>query len=103
MKFLEHPAQLRCDPLRQENRHPCPNTDELDVLDGAQTAQNPAKLIVREDERVSSGEQDVADFRMSFQISKGLLEIGMQLLFAGAADYPASGAISTVGGTSVGD
>src|SRR6202044_3028628 len=55
MKFLEHPAQLRGDPLRQEDRYSCANTDELDMLDGAQTPQNPAKLIVREDERVSAG------------------------------------------------
>jgi hypothetical protein len=56
MKFLEHLAQRRRDPLREENRDPCADPDELDMFDGAQTAQNPPEFIVREEQGISAGE-----------------------------------------------
>lgn len=96
MKFLEHPAQLRCDPLRQENWDTCADPDKLYVFDGAQTAQNPAEFIVGKEQGISTGKQDVSNFSVIFQISISFLKIGVQLVFANATHHAAPGAIATI-------
>ena len=40
---------------------------------------------------------------MLFQISEGLIEIGVQLLLAGPAHHTGSGAVTAIGGATVGD
>ena len=96
VKFLKHPAEFRCNPLGQENGNPGANSDELDMFNGPQTAQNSAQLIVGKEEGISSGKQNVPDLGVRFQVPIGFLEIGVQLLFARPADHAASGAIAAI-------
>ena len=73
------------------------------MFDSAKTTQNPAELIVGEKQSVSTGKENVSDLRVGFQIPVSLLKIGMQLLFAHAADDAASGTIAAIGSAPVCD
>ena len=66
--LLEHLAQLVVDPLRQEDRHPRPDPDDLDVRDLAQPAQDRLEQLRREGQAVAAGDQDVADLRRPAQV-----------------------------------
>jgi hypothetical protein len=103
VKFLKHPAEFRCNPLGQENGNPGANSDELNMFNGPQTAQNSAQLIVGKEEGISPGKQNVPDLGVRFQIPVSFLEIGVQLLFARPADYAASGAIAAIRRAPIGD
>lgn len=96
MIFLQHRAQLGRDALRQENRDPRADAEKLDVRDGAQAFQNSFEFVVAENQGVAAGEEDIPDLGVLFKITERLLEIGVQFLFAHAADDAASGAIPAV-------
>ncbi len=101
MVFLQHRAKLGRDALWQENRDASADAEKLDVRDGAQALQDAFEFVVAEDEGVATGEEDVADFGVLFEVTEGLLEIGVQFLFADATDHAASRAITTITGTAV--
>src|SRR5208282_1546445 len=71
------------------------------MLDRAQSAQNPTKLVVRQEQSISSGKQDVANFSVRFQIAISFLEIGVKFLFANAAHDATSCAVPAVGCASI--
>ena len=56
-----------------------------------------------ESSRGSPPEEDVADFRVRFQVAERLFKIDVEFLFARAAHHPAAGAVAAVGGATVGD
>ncbi len=96
MIFLQHGAKLGRDALRQENWNSRPDAKKLDVRDRAQPAKNAFELVVAENQGVAAGEKHVAHFGVLFQITEGLLEIGVQLLLAHAAHDAAPRAIPAV-------
>jgi hypothetical protein len=103
MEFLEHRAQFRRDPLRQEDRHPAADAEKLDVFDGAQAAQ---QILEPPSERRSASPPDkehVAHFGVLLQVIDGAVEIEFEFLFAHAADDAAARAVAAIGGAPVGD
>ena len=103
MELLQHRAQLRRDPLREEDRHAAADAQELDVLDRAQAAEEIPQAAVGKQQRVAAGEQHVAHLGVLLQVIDGAVEIELQLLLAHAADHPAAGAVAAVGGAAIGD
>src|SRR5438270_3048100 len=102
MVFGQQRAKLGRDALRQENRDAGADAEKLNVRDGAETFQDPFKFIVAENQSVAAGKKNVADFGVLFEIAEGLLEVGVQLLFAHAADDAASRAITAVARATIG-
>ena len=101
VKFLKHLTQFGRDPLWQEYRDPSPDPDELDMFDRTQTPQNSPQLIVGKKQGVSARKQNVSDLRVSFQIPVSFLEIGVQFLFADAADDATACAVAAIRGAAV--
>ena len=82
--------------MRQENRHARADAEKLDVRNRAQPAENFLQLVVAEKQRVAAGKKHVAHFGVLFEITESFLELGVQFLFAHAADDAAAGAIAAV-------
>src|SRR5207237_7098170 len=101
MIFRKHRAKLRRDPLWQENRDARADPEKLDVRNRAQAAQNFLELIVAENERVAAAQKHVAHFGVLFEVAERFLEIGVQFLFANAADHAAPCAISAIGSAAI--
>ena len=102
MIFLQHLAELGRDPLRQENRDAGADAEELDVRDRAQAAEDFFQLVVAEEQRVAAGKQHVAHFGVFFEIFEGGFKLGVQFLFAHAADDAGAGAIAAVARATIG-
>src|SRR4029077_9494453 len=94
MIFRQHCAQLGRDSLRKENRHPRTDAEKFDVLNSAQPRQELVEPVIAENQSVPTTQKHVAYFGVCFEITEGLLEIGVQFLFANSADHPAPGAIA---------
>ncbi len=101
--LLQHAAQLWGDPLWKENGHAGADAEELDVRDLAQSGEDGVELGVRKKQGIPAGEQDIAHFRVLFEVAEGGLELGVQFLFADAADDSAAGAVAAVGGAAICD
>ena len=96
MIFLEHLAELRRDALRQKDRHSRADSDELNVRNRPDTTQQFLKLVVRKKQSIATGEEHVAHLGVLLEVCEGLVEIRVQLLFAGAAHHSASSAITAI-------
>src|SRR4029453_8840861 len=96
MVLLKHLAELRRDALREKDGPPCADSDKLNVRNGPDTTQQFFKLVVREDQGIPTGEKHVTHLGVLLEIRESVVEIRVQLLFAGAAYYSASGAITTI-------
>src|SRR5437870_10157799 len=94
MVFGQNRAQLGRDSLRQENRNAGADPEKLDVLDRAQPGQQLVDLVVAENERVTAAKKNVAHFGVLFEVTERFFKIGMQFLFADAADDASPRAIS---------
>ena len=103
VEFLQHRAQFGRDPLRQEDGHAAADTQELDVLNRAQAAEEILQPRIGEQQRVAARKQDVAHFGVLLEVVDGPVEIELELLFADAADHAAAGAVAAVGSAAVGD
>ena len=101
--LCEHAAEFRRDALREEDGDAGADADEFDVRDAAETFEHGLEPVVGEEEGIAAGEEDVADFRVGFEVAVGGFEFGVEFLFAGAADDAAAGAVAAVGGAAVGD
>ena len=94
--LLEHLAQLVVDPLRQEDRHPRADPDDLDVGDLAEAAQDRLEQLRRERQAVAAGDQHVADLRGPAQVLElGLVVAAVEVL-GRVADDPRPRAIAAV-------
>src|SRR4029453_934883 len=102
MIFLEDRAELRRNPLREENRHARTDAEKLDVLDRTEPAENFFQLRVAEEKRVAAGQEHITHLGVFFEIFEGGLEFGVQLLFAHAADDTGAGAIAAIAGAKIG-
>ena len=74
--LLEHGAQLVVDALRQEDRHPRADADDLDVRDLSQAAQDRLEELGRQGQSVATGDEHVAHLGRSAQV----LELRLMLL-----------------------
>ncbi len=70
---------------------------------GAQPLQNSFELVVAEEQGIAAAQQHIAHFGVRFEIAINLLELGMQFLFAHAADDAAAGAVAAIAGATIGD
>src|SRR6266513_1417698 len=96
MIFRQHRAYLRCDALRQENRHPRADPQKLDMPDRSQTGQELVEPLVAENKSVATAQKHVAHLSVPFQITKRFLEICVQFLFADATHHAAARAVAAV-------
>ena len=96
MVLLKHLAELRRDALRQKDGHPCADSDKLNVRNGPDTTQKFFKFVVRKNQGIPTGKKHVTHLGVLLEVRESLVEIRVQLLFAGAAHYSASGAITTI-------
>ena len=103
MIFFEHGAKLRRDALRQKNRNARADPEKLNVRNSAKAAENALEFFIAENEGVAAGEKHVAHFGVLFEITKGFLEIGVELLFAHAAHDATPGAVTAVTRTTIRD
>src|SRR5580765_8334088 len=101
MIFRQHCAQLGRYSLRQENRHPRADPQELDMLDSAQPRQQLLEPVIAENQSVATTQKHIAYFGVCFEITERLLKIGVKFLFANSADYSTSCAIPAVTGTTI--
>src|SRR6266446_9122469 len=102
MMFVQNLAYPCRDPLGQENRNTRADAEKLDVLDRAQSRQQLVDLVVAENERVAAAQEHITHFGVLFEITKRFLKIGVQFLFAYAADHATARAISAVSRTTIG-
>ncbi len=100
--LFQHRAELGRDPLRQENRDARADADELDVRDGPQTGEDLVELVVREEQGIAAGKQDVADLGVLFEIFESRLPLGFQMLLADTGNDSRARAVAAVGGAAVG-
>ena len=77
--FLEHLAQLRRDPLRQEDRDARPDAYELHVLDGTKPPEQVVELSVGKQKRIAAAQQHVAHLGMRFNVAERPLMLGMEV------------------------
>jgi hypothetical protein len=96
MEFLKHLAQLRCNALRKKNRNPGPDSNEFDMRDRSQAAQDSSKFVIRKKQSIAAGKKDVADLGVRLKVAVGLFEIGVEFLFANSANDPAAGAVTAI-------
>ena len=94
--LLEHLAQLVVDPLRQEDRHPRADPDDLDVRDLAQAAQDRLEQLRRQRQAVAAGDQDVADLRRPAQVVELRLVVLAVEVLGRVADDPRPRAVAAV-------
>jgi len=99
----QHGAEGGGDPLGEKDGDATADADELNVGDGVQTGEDFFEAGVREQQGVTAGEQDVADFRCVFEILEGCFPLGFKFLVGYTGDHSTAGAVATVGGTAVGD
>src|SRR5438270_12681008 len=102
MMFGQNRAWLRRDPLGQKDWNTRADAEKLDVLDRAQSRQQLVDLVVAENERVAAAQEHITHFGVLFEITKRFLKIGVQFLFANAADHATARAISAVSRTTTG-
>ena len=98
MELAQHRHQLRRDALRHEDRHAAADADDLDVLDGAQPAQDVLQHLRREQQRVAAAEQHVADCRRGGDVGDLPIVVAAAELRAGVADDAAARAVAAVAG-----
>ena len=103
MVAREDAAQLGGDALRQGARRAGAAADYLDVVDGAQPAQQVVQAFVGEQERVAAGDQHVADRRGAGDVVDALLQLGARVMLVMIADEVLAKAVAAVGGADVGD
>ena len=84
--LFQHRAEFRRDALGQENRDARADADELDVRDGPQAGEDLVEPIIREEQGIAAGKQDVADFRVFFEIFERHFPLGFQMLLAHAGN-----------------
>src|SRR4029077_6034071 len=101
MIFRQHCTQLGRDSLWQENRHPRTDAEKFDVLDSAQPRQQIFEPVIAKNQSVATTQKHVTYFSVSFKITKRLLEIGVQFLFANPANHSTPGAIAAVTRTTI--
>src|SRR6185437_8434840 len=102
VKFLEHRAQGRRDALRQKDRNARADAKKFNMGDGAQLAEQMLKFFIAEQERVTTAEQHVPDFRMSANVVDLFVELRVKIVAGGVADETRARAISAISGTTVG-
>ena len=104
MILLENRDQVLGDALRQDHRDLGADTQELDMLDGAQPPQQPVQLVVADGERVAARKQDVADLGVLLQIAQRLFPLLEReiVLAARIADDAGARAIAAIGRTGPG-
>ena len=78
MVFLQHPAKLGRDPLRQENRHAGADTKKFEMWNRAQTDEDFFEFGITEEERVTAGEKHVAHFALQRSRLRALAVRGSQ-------------------------
>ena len=103
VKFLQHRAKLGGNPLRKEDGDAAADAQELNVLDGAQAAEQVVEPLVREQESVAARKQDIAHLGMFLKIIDGAVKIEFQFLLADAAHDATARAITAIGGAAVRD
>ena len=96
MILRQHRAQLRRDPLREENRHPRTDAQKFDVPDSAQPRQQLLEPVIAENQSVAPAQKHVAYLGVRFKIAERLLEIRAQFLFANSANHPTPCAVAAV-------
>src|SRR6266545_4483439 len=96
MMFRQHRAKLRRDPLRQENRHPRADAEELNVRDRSQPRKQLVDPFIAENKSVSTAQKHVAHFGVRFEIAECFLEICVQFLFADAAYHATPRTVAAV-------
>ena len=94
--LLEHRAELVVDPLRQEDRHPRADPDDLDVGDLAEAAEDRLEELRGERQAVAAGDEHVADLRRPAQVLElGLVVLAVEVL-GRVADDPRPRAVAAV-------
>ena len=92
----EHLAQLVVDPLRQEDRHPGADPDDLDVGDLAQAAEDALEQLRGEGQAVAARDEHVADLRRAADVVELRLVVAAVEVLGRVADDPAPGAVPAV-------
>lgn len=103
MVFLQDAAEFGSDALGEENGDAGADAEEFEMGNGPGAGEELVELFVREEEGISTREEDIADFGVLFEVAEGFVEIGVELLLTGSADDAAAGAVAAVGGAAVGD
>ena len=94
--LLEHLAQLVVDPLRQEDRDPRADPDDLDVGDLAEAAEDRLEQLRGERQAVAAGDEHVADLGGPAQVVElGFVVLAVEVLGRVAHD-PGPGAVAAV-------
>jgi hypothetical protein len=70
--------------LGQENGNPRADADELEVGDGPQAGEDFIQAVVREEQGIAAGKQDVADFGVFFEVFESRFPLGFKVLLADA-------------------
>ena len=73
---IAQPAELRVDPLRQDDGKPGAEPDDLQVRDRAQPGQEVAEAGIVQCQRIPAGDDDVADGRRGAQVLHGRVDLG---------------------------
>ena len=87
MIFFQHIDQFRGDALRQDARHFCSETNDLNMRDFAQPFEDFLEHIIGQHERVSPRQDDITDFRMRPDIIETVL-YELHTDFIGIPDLP---------------
>src|SRR5258706_14428151 len=96
MILPKHRAELGRDSLRQKNRNPRADAEELDVRNGAQLAQQVFELVIAEQQRVAAAQQHVADGGVAADVINLLVELRMEIIAGGIADESRPRAIPAI-------
>ena len=99
----QHGHQVIVDPLRQEDGNPCSDPHHLDVGNRPQSPQQVLQDALRQHQRISARQQDVAHRRRVGDVVDLGLVVGAAELGTRIADDAAASTVAAVAGTLGGD
>ncbi len=99
MVFPQHLHQGFGDAHGKHRRHLAAEADELDVLDRPQAAEQVVELVVGDGQGIAARQQDVANFRMRFDVCERPVPLTDRELVvaAGLADHARARAVAAIG------
>ncbi len=100
--FTKNFGELGRDALRKKNRNPRTNPDKFDVLDGTETPEKRVQLGIREQQRVATRQQYIANLGMLLDILQTGFKLGMEIIGLGVGNQAAARAITAIRCTTIG-
>ena len=101
--FFEDFGEGGGDALGEKDGDTGTDTNEFDVGDGAEFAEEVVEFVVGEQEGVAAAEEDVADFGVLADVLEARFKFGVEVVILGVGDEAAAGAVAAVGGATVGN